>query len=70
MASTVYPFPAVSQEAPHRDDADCTLSQLLGRKLQEASDDEPHLKQYLHFLPLREIGIPTFVPKLTRGMKR
>src|SRR6266853_947584 len=69
MAVPVLPFPIVSQETPHGDDADCSLAQLLGRKLREASEEEPHLRQYLHYLPLREIGIPTFFPKLTRGMK-
>src|SRR5205085_5283532 len=70
MSVPVLPFPTVSQEAPHGPDADCSLAQLLGKKLREASEEEPHLRQYLHYLPLREIGITTFVPKLTRGMKQ
>jgi flagellar protein FlaI len=36
--------------------------------LQEESKDKTHLLQYLHALPVEEVGIPQYVPKLDRNM--
>ena len=69
MPAPALPFPAISQEAPHSDDSNCSLVQMLGQPLREASEEEPPLRQYLHYLPLAEVGVPTYVPKLKRGMK-
>lgn len=69
MAAISLPFPAETQEKPHGPGADCSLSQLLPPALREASEEEPHLAEYLHYVPIGEIGVPVYHEKLKRGMK-
>lgn len=64
MASTVLPFPFDSV-ALHDFDQ---LRQQLPLELAAACDRSPHLAEYLRRLPLDEVGIPAYYPKLTRSM--
>ncbi len=47
---------------------DCPAFRLLPPPLQEESKDKTHLLEYLHSMPMDEVGIPEFVPKLERSM--
>jgi flagellar protein FlaI len=47
---------------------DCPAFRLLPAPLQEESRDKTHLLEYLHALPLEEVGVPQYVPKLERSM--
>ena len=47
---------------------DCPAFRLLPEQLQEESKDKTHLLEYLHAMPLDDVGIPEFVPKLERSM--
>jgi len=49
--------------------ADCPTYRVLTPVLQEACKANLHLLQYLHALPLDEIGIPEFYEKVNRSMK-
>ena len=44
------------------------MFRLLPAPLQEESKDKLHLLEYLHALPVEEVGIPEYVPKLDRKM--
>ena len=47
---------------------DCPAFRLLPPPLQEESKDKAFLLEYLHSMPIDEIGIPQFVPALERSM--
>jgi flagellar protein FlaI len=44
------------------------MFRLLPPPLQEESKDKVHLLEYLHSLPVEEVGIPDYVPTLDRKM--
>jgi len=47
----------------------CSLYPLLPQPLQEATGRQAHLLAYLHTVPMREVGIPDYYPKLTRDLR-
>ncbi|MFC1990928.1 type II/IV secretion system ATPase subunit [Chloroflexota bacterium] len=49
--------------------AKCTVYQKLPAPLQERCQKNLHLLQYLHAMPLDEIGIPEYYEKVTRKLK-
>ncbi|PKB79130.1 MAG: secretion system protein E [SAR202 cluster bacterium Io17-Chloro-G9] len=46
----------------------CPVFKMLPEALQQESQSEEHLLSYIHNLPLEEIGVPEYYPKLERGM--
>lgn len=48
--------------------AKCSLNRRLSQPLKEAVEQHPHLGDYLHALPMDQIGVPEFYPKLSRAM--
>ena len=50
--------------------AGCSLKSVLPRPLAELSESNEFLSEYLHWLPLNEIGAPTYYPKLTRDLSK
>jgi flagellar protein FlaI len=42
----------------------------LSAELQEVALNKPHVWEYLQGLPVEEIGVPTYYPKLSRKMKK
>ena len=44
------------------------LFRQLPEALQEQSIDQDHLWEYLHTLPIEEIGVPAYHPRLSRNM--
>lgn len=68
MAQTVLPF--ALQHQNHCDHGSgCTLQNILPPPLREACDQAEFLAEYLHHVPLGEIGIPAYYPQLTRKMQ-
>ncbi|MBW2123702.1 MAG: hypothetical protein JRH07_17930, partial [Deltaproteobacteria bacterium] len=39
------------------------------KKLRKACDEHPYLADYLHYVPIDEIGVPDYYPKLSRSLK-
>ena len=46
----------------------CSLRSILPKPLQEACAQNPFLADYLHQVPMDEIGVPEYYPKLSRDM--
>ena len=46
----------------------CSLHQLLPPALQERTAQAPHLLEYLHLVPVGEVGIPEYYPELNRKL--
>src|SRR5713226_7573624 len=46
----------------------CSLKSVLPKPLQEACDQSDFLSDYLHTIPIGDIGVPTYYPKLSREM--
>jgi flagellar protein FlaI len=70
MAPSTLPFTASTSEHAHKGGlTDCPAFRLLPAPLQEESRGQAHLMEYLHALPLEQVGIPQYVPKLDRSMR-
>lgn len=68
MAPATLPF---TPEATHSDGsnpATCPLYRLLPRKLQEESQQRAYLWEYLHSLPVDQVGIPQYEESLSQAM--
>jgi flagellar protein FlaI len=48
--------------------ARCSLNSVLPKPLQEACAENAFLSDYLHWVPMDEIGVPDYYPKLNRDM--
>jgi flagellar protein FlaI len=46
----------------------CSLHKLLPPALQERTAEAPHLLEYLHQVPVGEVGIPEYYPELNRKL--
>lgn len=69
MAPSTLPFIPLAENHGHKGGmTDCPAFRLLPPPLQEESKDKAFLLDYLHSMPIDQIGIPQFVPKLERGM--
>jgi flagellar protein FlaI len=44
----------------------CDLYQKLPQPLQEVSQNKPHVLEYLHLVPISEVGMPRYCPELSR----
>lgn len=42
---------------------------MLPKKLQKACDEYPYLADYMRYVPIDEIGVPDYYPKLSRSLK-
>ncbi|MBI4287310.1 MAG: type II/IV secretion system ATPase subunit [Chloroflexi bacterium] len=61
----------VAESKPHghaEEPGECSLFPLLPPPLQGACQENTHLLQYLHLLPLQEVGFPAYYPVLTRKL--
>ncbi len=45
------------------------LLSMLPKKLQKACDEHPYLADYMRHVPIDEIGVPDYYPKLSRSLK-
>jgi flagellar protein FlaI len=48
----------------------CSLNLVLPRPLREVCSESEFLAEYLHHLPMSDIGIPTYYPKLSRSLSQ
>jgi len=46
----------------------CSLQGLLPPALQERTAESPHLLEYLHRVPIAEVGVPEYYPELNRKL--
>ena len=46
----------------------CSLKSVLPKALQEACETSPFLADYLHLVPIDQIGVPDYYKKLSRDM--
>jgi flagellar protein FlaI len=46
----------------------CSLHHLLSPALQERTAESPHLLDYLHQVPVGEVGVPDYYPELNRKL--
>ncbi|MCC6455438.1 MAG: type II/IV secretion system ATPase subunit [Caldilineaceae bacterium] len=63
------PFPRENFEIARQGGSSLRLDQL-SEELQEVARAKPHVWEYLQALPIDEIGIPHYFPKLSRKMKK
>jgi flagellar protein FlaI len=71
MAQTqvTLPFPRENKADSHDAGfANCELFKTLSPELQTACESHPFLLEYLHMVPVKEVGMPEFVPELARKM--
>ncbi|MCH8007682.1 MAG: type II/IV secretion system ATPase subunit [Chloroflexi bacterium] len=60
------PFPV---EAKAEDcSSACSVRSLLPDELQEVSEEIPHLMQYLHQVPIKDMGVPEYYEKIDRKL--
>src|SRR3990172_451801 len=63
------PFPAEAQtEEGGCRSGQCTLRNLLPDSLQERAEAAPHLMEYLHFVPIKDVGVPEYYQELNRKL--
>jgi len=46
----------------------CTVRGLLPDALQERCQDTPHLMEYLHLVPIKDVGVPDYYEQITRKL--
>ena len=68
MPELVLPFEPAPIEGSLEDLFNGGLFAVLPEEFQAACREKPFLLQYLHMLPLEEIGLPKYYPKLSRSM--
>ena len=49
------------------DFAKCPMFRMLPEPLQESSLKHRHMREYLHEMPIEDIGVPTYYPKLDKS---
>lgn len=69
LEESMLPFPRENFESARQGGSALRLEQLSA-ELREIALSKPHVLEYLQALPIDEIGIPTYFPKLTRKMKK
>jgi len=67
MAQLVLPF-ASKEEVKCAHGAACSLNSVLPKPMQEACKNAEFLSDYLHWVPMDEVGVPDYYPKLSRDM--
>ena len=68
MAVTVLPFQFDPAELNCSHGPECSLRGVMPEDLMEACDAAPFLADYLHRLPIDEIGVPHFASAVKRGI--
>ena len=67
MPTMTLPFEIESSDEAHNGDPfSCSLFKMLPEPMQETSVESPYLLEYLHMLPVRDIGLPQYHATLSR----
>ena len=65
MAQVKLPFKVRGEHSAHGDLYECGLFRMLPAPVQEVCRKNVHLLEYLHMIPVEDIGIPQYYPKLS-----
>ena len=68
MPHVALPFPESDWSELTHSEAGCSVCASLPEPLRELTRDTPHLRRYLHHLPIEEFGLPVYAEKVERGM--
>lgn len=69
MPQVKLPFPNERLNIGREHIYQCNLHPLLPKALQEVSAEKDYLFEYLHLIPVGEVGIPAYYPKLSRNLE-
>ena len=65
-----YPFQLDDSEQAHGGDPfACTLYKMLPKPMQASTREDVHLLEYLHMVPVNDVGIPEYFPVLSAKLK-
>lgn len=62
------PFAEDQAEAEDCGGSQCTLRGLLPDDLQEQAEAAPHLMEYLHLVPIKDVGVPDYYEVISRKL--
>lgn len=69
MVTAALPFRPVTDDHGHGGDiSQCPVFRMLPKKLLKESKTKSHLRNYLHLLPVDEIGVPKYHETLDRSL--
>jgi flagellar protein FlaI len=69
MATTILPFSRDNKADDHKAGfLECDLFNMLPSELQEVAQASPFLLEYLHLVPITEVGVPKYYAKLNRKL--
>ncbi len=70
MGGFNYPFQLDDADQAHGGDPfACTLYKMLPKPMQESTRESVHLLEYLHMVPVNDVGIPEYFPVLSGKLK-
>jgi flagellar protein FlaI len=69
MARTVLPFPVDGHTSGCDHGPGCSIRAVLPQPLQKACDGANFLADYLHYVPIGEIGVPAYYSELSRSLQ-
>ena len=69
MPKVILPFSDSNKADAHQEGLfQCGLYRMLPKPMQEVVQENVHLLEYLHMVPVEEVGIPQYYPELTRKL--
>ena len=69
MANTTLPFSRDNKADKHEKGfLECDLYKMLPPQFQKVTEDNPFLLEYLHLVPIAEVGLPSYYPELSRKL--
>ena len=70
MSTMTLPFnPEPASEVHNGDPFACSLYKMLPKPMQETTRESVYLLEYLHTMPLNEVGLPEYYPQLSGKLK-
>ena len=70
MATMTFPFtPETAPEAHGGDPFSCSLYKMLPKQLQETLVQSVYVLEYLHTVPIGEVGLPEYYPEITGQLR-
>jgi flagellar protein FlaI len=69
MAHITLPFSHDNTDSACDHGSQCSLNSILPKSLQKACAEKGFLADYLHCVPMSDVGIPDYYPKLSRKLK-
>ena len=63
------PFTESNEADTHQENPfECGLYRMLPKPVQEVARESVHLLEYMHMVPIEELGVPQYYPELTRKL--